>query len=339
MSDHDDDRWVIDRLRAALDEAAAGAGEEERDMMPFKSETGVPRRWLAIAAATVLIVGAAVFALSRRSGDEPTEPAAPATTEPAAPVAPTTIAPAATSTTVVDQPPPWFGLQAPGFTAGDVTSSAGDGSTQVLTQVWQIAQDPTPVYLTFEQPVSGVVSTPPSVSWTDVSVPEGTARLGVPTRDGVAQDHGFMVVWSRADGTTWVFRSQGLTTERLVTYAQSATQGSGLPVVLTEPGATVLGVGVTGGPEHTQTYTGDGGTVDLWVESGGCGLCRLISAANIIDTTVAGTPGYAALMDDNSIEVTWDAGSGWWGHLTISPELSRGADGIIAEVVSAPFPG
>jgi hypothetical protein len=338
MSDHDDDRWVIVRLRAALDEAAAGAGQEEREMMPFKSGTGAPRRWLAIAAATVLIVGAAAFALSRRSSDEPTEPAAPATTAPTAPVAPTTAVPAATSTTVVDQPPPWFTLQAPGFTAGDVVSSLG-GSTQDLTQVWQIAQDPSPGYVTFEQPSGGVVATPPSASTTDVTVPEGTAKLIVPKRDGVEQDHGFMVVWSRADGTTWVFRSQGLTTDRLVAYAQSATPGSGLPVVLTEPGATVLGVGVTGGPEHTQTYTGDGGTVDLRVESGGCGLCRLISAANIIDTPVAGTPGYAALMDDNSIEVTWDAGSGWWGHLTISPEISRGADGIIAEIVSAPFPG
>jgi hypothetical protein len=288
-----------------------------------------------------------VFALSRRSGDEPTEPAAPATTvptapvttEPGAPVAPTTIPPAATSTTVVDQPPPWFSVQAPGFTAGDVTSSAGDGSTQELTQVWQIAQDPAPGYLTFEEALSGVVAVPPTNTSTAVPVPEGTAQLIVPTRDGVEQDHGFMVVWSRADGTVWVFRSQGVTSDRLVAYVQSATQGSGVPVVLTEPGATVLGVGVTGGSEHTQTYSGDGGTVDLWVESGGCGLCRLIGAANIIDTTVAGTPGYAALMDDNSIEVTWDAGSGWWGHLSISPELSRGADGIIAEVVSAPFPG
>ena len=73
----------------------------------------------------------------------------------------------------------------------------------------------------------------------------------------------------------------------------------------------------------------------LTVVPDGRAVAELMGAANVVETTVAGSPGYAALMDSGAIEVAWDAGEGWWGGLSISAAHARAADGIIAAVVPA----
>ncbi|MBI5090103.1 MAG: hypothetical protein HZB15_14910, partial [Actinobacteria bacterium] len=340
MSMHHDDE-IIRRLRSALDEVAAGARQEERAMMPFTSPSGRPRRWLAIAAASLLLVGGAVFALSRRDDEEPAAPAdtsvpaAPATTSVETTAPPTSVS----VTTVPATTTPWFSLGAPGFTAGSIQQNASAPSGGQLVESWAVEQGESDgfVSVAIEQGltpgVEGDYTSEP------VAVPEGTAYFLRPNGPDGPLDWGYELRWFHDDGSAWLFQSSGLTRERLIELATKAVPGSGLPMVIDDAALTVLSSGVIRGDRVAQEYTGDGGTVTVWVEQEGAGIRELISAANIIPTTVAGTPGYAALMNDNSINVTWDTGTGWWGHLTISPELSRGADGLIAEVAAADFPG
>jgi hypothetical protein len=361
MNMRHDDEQIIKRLRSALDEVATAARQEERAMMPFKSPSGVPRRWIAIAAASLLLIGGAVFALARRDGDEPAAPAdtvaptspgtvvtTPAstapdagpgtsianTTEPATTVAPSTTAPAAAM--------PWFELDAPGFTAGSIEHVDGDPANPYLVQSWAVTQEDGPGFLSVSMRQGLEPGIEGDYTSEDVTVPEGVAYFLRPNGpDGTGPlDWGYELRWFHDDGSAWLFQSSGLSRERLVELATEAVPGSGLPMVIDDPDLAVLSSGVVTGGLVAQQYTDDGqGHLMLWVEQEGRGIIDLISAANIIPTTVDGTPGYAALMGDNQVFVTWDAGNGWWGHLTIGRALSRAADGLIAEVVAADFPG
>ncbi|MGE0140124.1 MAG: hypothetical protein AB7R77_20110, partial [Ilumatobacteraceae bacterium] len=268
-----------------------------------------------------------------------TAPDAGPATSVAEPTAPdTTVAPSTTAPTAAM---PWFELDAPGFTPGSIEQVDADPAAGELGQSWAVSQEDGPAFLT----VTIVQGVEPGIEGDytseDVTVPEGVAYFLRPNGpDGTGPlDWGYELRWFHDDGTAWIFQSSGLTRERLIDLATKAVPGSGLPMVIDDPDLAVLSSGVVTGAVVKQQYTGDGGRVWIWVEREGSAVRDLISGANVIPTTVAGVPGYAALLGNNFVVATWDAGGGWWGHLSISPELSRGADGIIAEVVAADFPG
>lgn len=337
MNDEPNDDRVIARMRSALDEVAAGVDDDD-GLIPLHPRREVPRRWLGIAAATVLLAGGAGFAISRRSADDPAaEPIPTSTVATADPASSISESPAGTSTTIFDEPsPPWFALDMSGFVAGDVARQVASTDPQVLFQAaYMVTHGDVRGFLTVISDAQLTAGIEGDYTSEELDVPEGTAYFLRPNVDGLPSGHGFELRWFHADGTAWLFRSQGLDRETLVSTALAAQAGSGLPIVIADPAVVPLSGGA---PSDVilQDYQNDTGLVRVWVDRGGAALQDLIGAANIIDVTVAGVPGYAALMDDNRVEVTWDTGQdGWWGHLGIAPELSRGADGIIAAVMPA----
>jgi hypothetical protein len=330
---------VIARLRSALDEVAAGTDQSDVDIVPLHSRPPTPRRWLGIAAATVLLAGGATIALTQRSpdGGPVTRPelttSLPTTTAPSEATSPA----ASTSTTILDEPAqPWFALEMPGFVAGEVFHEDGiEPTSDQLNQSWMVGSGEDRGFLTVKIESGLTPGVEGDYTVETLEVPEGIAYFLRPNGDDAPLDYGNEVRWFHDDGTAWLFQSQGLDRDTVVGLALSAVPGSGVPLVIDDPSLTMLSIGTTVGEQNTQDYTNETGLVRLWVERRGTALGNLISAANIIDVTVAGTPGYAALLSNNQIDVTWPADNGWWGHLSIAPALSRGADGIIAAVVPA----
>jgi hypothetical protein len=146
------------------------------------------------------------------------------------------------------------------------------------------------------------------------------------------------VQWDRADGSVWVFQSQGLysavSSNNWIDLVFAAVPGSGLPIVLPDERATVLAVGGPSTSVVTQAFTSvGGGTVDLTVSDGGASLFALTAAADVREVTVDGADGWLGTSADGHVEVVWDAGGGWWGLLGISPELADQADDIVASIV------
>lgn len=338
LDDELDGDRVIARVRSALDEVAAGVDDDE-GLIPLRPRRDVPRRWLGIAAATAVLAGGAALAISRRSADDPAAEPTPTSTvvtaEPSTSVATEPVV--TTSTTVAPQPTtPWFALDMPGFVGGDVVQQVAPTDSSVLFQAaYTVTRADVRGFLTVVYDAELTAGIEGDYTSEELDVPDGTAYFLRPNLDGAPRDHGFEIRWFHSDGSAWLFRSQGLDRDTFVSTVLAAQAGSGLPIVIADPAVVALSMGA---PSDVvlQDYQNETGLVRVWVDRSGAALQDLIGAANIIDVTVAGMPGHAALMDDNRIEVTWDTGQdGWWGHLSIAPELSRGADGIIAAVVPA----
>lgn len=339
MNDELTDDRVVARMRSALNEVAAGV-EDDDGLIPLHPRREVPRRWLGIAAATVLLAGGAGFAISQRSpadsSAEPTPTSTVASTDPSA-TAGTELA-ATTSTSIFDQSsPPWFALTMADFVAGDVQQVAAVDSSVLFQAAYTVTHGEERGFLTVMYDASLTAGIEGDYTSEELDVPEGTAYFLRPNVGGLPSDHGFELRWFHADGTAWLFRGQGLDRDTLVSTALAAQAGSGLPIVMADPAVATLSMGAPSDVIQ-QDYQNDSGLVRVWVDRGGAAMQDLIGAAEIIDVTVAGMPGYAATMNDNRVEVTWDTGeNGWWGHLSIVPELSRGtgADEIIASVLPA----
>lgn len=117
------DEQVVDRLRMALDEVATAPVPETTNVVTLRREERHAGRWLAVAAATVL-VAAGVTALAVRNGNDQ----APATT-PAPTTTPTPVTTEAPTTTAV--PPEGvtmpIAIDSPDFVAGEVTPVSQSG--------------------------------------------------------------------------------------------------------------------------------------------------------------------------------------------------------------------
>lgn len=377
-----DDATVIARLRSALDEVArtpaAGTGGADghdddggfgpppyrlRATSPFA--TGDRRRWLAAAAAIVVLVGATVWALTGRHPSDQQDPAAtvPPTvldttsgTEgvpgPTSTIDPNDVAstvPAsqpigaeptsALPTTTIEPVPAWFSITDPSLTAGPVTTTPASTDRSVV-QSWTVTTaSGGRGFLTV-----GVFASPFTLDGdfdtTPIDVAEGTAQLFVPLgTDGTSMTYGYQATWTRSDGSEWFFRSQGLTTDELAALVRQAVPGSGLPIVIPDPSTAVISTGVRTGAFVEQEYTGEGlngeGTVLLRRVDDGTALDNIVGAANVVDVTIAGTAGWAALLDNGSIEAVWPTENGSWATVTVSAELARAADGIFASVQPA----
>lgn len=345
MNDAFTDDTVITRLRSALDEAADGIDLGDADLIPLRASAPSPRRWIGIAAATVLLACGAVWALSTRATDDPAAspdvtigtPTMPATT--VEPLSPSTIAPA-------PHDGPWFALEMPGFEPG---ADAAHGATANLGephlfQAWEVRNGDVLGLLTVEIVPDGNVpslSSPSFIGEPILPLPEGSGTLLRPVAtSGAEHDYGYEFVWHRADGSTWWFRSAGLNWALTVKSVIGAVPGSGVPIVIPDLPVSLLTVGSLTGESISQAYGAAGDGVDdvavvVTVVPDAATILELMGAANVVEVTVAGSAGYAALMDGGGTSVAWDAGDGYWGGLSISAAHARGADGIIAAVVPA----
>ena len=326
---------VIARMRSALDELTAGVSAEPLETV--RPAVATPRRratWLGVAAATLLLAGGAVWALSTRS-DDPV--ASPRETTPVTTVgeATTTIAPETTAPTGVETPE--FTITSARLTPGPVSEpSKGPGSQDgPFFLSWRIEGGGSEGFLFAT--VYDELDLPNAQSVDQLDPPVGDAQLVWPT---VADDEVAVpwIRWVRPEGGVWTFFTLGLysgvASNNWIDLVFEAVPGSGLPIVIPDERATFLSFGMPSTTVITQAFTSiDAGTVDLTVTDGGAALFTLIGATDVRAITVAGTGGWRGTYADGHVEVVWDAGGGWWGLLGISPELADQADDIVASVV------
>jgi hypothetical protein len=339
-------RAVIERMRSALDEVAAGT-DTGLDVDPATADltlaaTGPitpqlrPSRdravtVLGVAAACTALIGGATWALSQRS-PSPVDEGAPA---------PEITLEEPPMTTILGADEPWFALASANLVPGAISRperfvSADDP----LFQSWRVVGDGLDGFLfatiaadrPIDAPEVGDASTVEELA----DVPEGRAWLVFPPTDADAFAAPSLW-WSRADGSLWVFDEQGLysavSSNIWVDLVLGAVQGSGVPIVLPSANATVFSVGITSTVVITQQYTGTSvGTVDLTVTDGAAAPSALAQAVTVEPVTVAGREGWKGTYGDGHLEVVWNVGGGWWGLLGISTELAGQADGIIAAV-------
>jgi hypothetical protein len=345
---------VIDRLRSALDEVAAGADLHEDGLIPLRTATSTaPRRWLGAVAAIMLVAAGATVALVVRSADEPvgsddvpTQSAAPTATEAAAvtEVPSTGAVDTVLSTEVsvsVASGVPWFSVSIGGLTSGDLVHRQLDDRVEQLTQSWVAGNGETRMLLraTIAQGLQPGVEGDYTVE--DLNVDDGTAYFLQPNDNGAPMDFGFELRWFHADGTAWLFRSQGMSRDELVTAALGAVPGSGVPIVLADPAFSSVAIGIDQPESYTQALADPNGQtqVQLSVMRDGEPFDNLVSAANVVDVTVAGAQAYSGQLANGSIVTVWDAGGGWWGQLYIGASLARAADGIIESVQAVAMTG
>jgi hypothetical protein len=167
---------------------------------------------------------------------------------------------------------------------------------------------------------------------------DGRAWLLTPNQpDGSPGTFGYEVHWQRANGDLWLFRSSGLSADRLVDLALQASPGVGAPLAIPDPSLEVVDVAAEGGGVvRQQEYSLDGGFVSLTVRNDGGAFDLLVLGPAIEPVTVAGAPGYSATLTNGQVEVVWDAGGGWWATASISPAIAARADEIIGSIVPTP---
>ena len=203
------DDAVIARLRSALDEVAATGGpitadtpnESDASVVPLRTASPgrrPARTWIGVAAATVVLMGGAGWALSQR-----TSPAATgtATTLPADP----------TATPVPDTgDAPWYTVGLADAVPGDISNSTYGSDVGGFTQSWIISGangDPSSLGLLIID-VRYLELGPPDDNYTEIDAPQGTAWLltdpGSPTSGSPS------LVWQRTDGTAWSVTQAGL---------------------------------------------------------------------------------------------------------------------------------
>jgi hypothetical protein len=330
------DEQVIGRVRAALDEAH----DTEPAVALVARSTGPDRRevlrWVGIAAAGAVVLGAVGWAVTRPGNDEPvaTLPEPPATT----------VLPATTTTEPVAAAP-WFVLASPDLVPGEETTEQWGGSD--LHQAWEWADgdeyglvtativtaptSPTPEgdYLTEEVP-----NPPDGRLW--ILTPN---RSDTPNADSTALDWGFEAFWARSTGEVWLFRSVGLSKDALVRAVASATPGSGVPIVIADPSARLLGLAGPQGSGRSQSYTSTADGTEVVVRTGEAVLLGSLSGPDLELVTVAGRPGWQTsnpFDGSGRVVVMWEVGNGTFGQLLVPAALADRVPGLIAAIAEVP---
>lgn len=338
------DDVVIARLRSALDEVAASAspeGARDRDapvvhLGAARSDRRPTRVWLAVAAASVVLVGAGAWVLGQRTSP-PT--AGGPTTEPGTD---TTASGPATGGA------PVYEIRLADAVRGDSSADAtDDGGGAGFTQTWWIDGSDTarprgPGFLIVHVSDEQLDLPPdPAASSEVAGAPEGRAWfLGDVTSTGA--DDTLQLVWQRADGTVWQATQVGLVAgsspESAAAFADEVfgLQTTTFNDLLTNPApdAEWLGVGAAGTSLTSTDEYGVGGeaTVTLTISNHPTIPALIGLLALTPDRSVAGHRAWSGLMPDGSTEVAWQDEGGWWGVLTIDASLLSRVDEIIAAV-------
>lgn len=306
---HDDrsaDQAVIARLRSALDEVAASAGADggSSPLAPSQRPGIGAGRWLAIAAAAILVVGAATaLVINRRNAPETAStPSEVPTTQPA----PTT---AATEPTLIRTVTPWYTLIAQDLAQGEIQEEAGDPTSGALTMAWARTTGPTDGLLVLTELHDG---------------------------EGVTGDATLQTI----DGGQLAFGSYGVERTERESLAAHVMPGSGLPYVLPVDGWQVLAMGrqtffgePAAGQRTWQEFSNDTGVITLSVGDYTGQFSRLLTGT-VEATTVAGQTGWI-VTDDTGTFVLWPAGDSGsqWATLEIPAAFGDRIDGLIAGVV------
>lgn len=295
-----DDSVVIARLRSALDELTAGA---DVDSVPSPAPAGgrlTTGRWLAIAAATILVVGAATAVVVNRNHAPETasSPTEVATTAPA----PTTTA---TEPTLIRIVTPWYTLVSPDLVPGEI-ATVPNQLTDETSVAWALGGNPVDgLFILRSGPGS------PDMAPADTSLA------------------GYQMIGDQAVAVS----SYGIDAQQQADLMAQVQPGSGLPWVLPVDGWTYLGMGTgNDGPTQQQTYSSGSGTVTIEIGPLANQFLTLATVGDIQEVVVTGRNGWKA-TNDNGIYVLWPAGdSGQWASLTISESLADRVDGLIAAV-------
>lgn len=292
---------VIARLRSALDELTASAGD---DGVPLRTPaTMAPARWMAVAAAAVLVVGG-VAAVAVNSGNQGEPVATPPTT-----AAPITL-PATTEPTLIRVETPFFTIVSPDLVPGERTFEQCCRADPQLVMAWFSGAS----YLTLtEFPVGPVVDVFPG---SDSTVRE-------------------------METATVLFRSVGLSAAERDALATQVVAGSGLPYVLPVAGWGLAAMGATEGegrllqqytPAVTDPVSSYLPTVTLSVGEYRGELDWLARWPDPQPVVVAGYEGWKVTEADGTVRVFWSAGEGNWATLHIDSTLADRADGLIAAI-------
>lgn len=297
IRDHD----VIARLRSALDELTASAGDDSGSVRPTGTMT--PARWLAAAAAAVLVVGAVTAVVVNR-GNQGESAATPTTG------APITLPPT-TEPTLIRVETPFFTLASPDLVPGERTFEACCAADRLLTMVWSSGEI-SPSYLTLTEYPAGPLA--------DVFPDEGST-----VREVAA--------------SILMIRSFGLTDAERDELSVQLVAGSGLPYVLPVDGWSVAAMGFTSGedrlvqvytPLNTDPLSSYLPTVTLSVGEYRGEFDSLALSSDATQVVVAGYGGWKFTEADGTAVVFWDVGNGNWATLRIDAQLADRTDGLIA---------
>ena len=297
---------VIARLRSALDEVTA-----ESDGL-VAIEVPRPRvsagRWMAVAAAVVLIAGA-VTAIAIKRGHAPEVSTAPTELPTTSPD--TTLV--ATEPVLIRTETPWFRLIAADLVPGERTHEQCCRASlpgRQLVMAWSAPNVPAYLMVTeFPDPGPSIV-------------------VGATHRKGT-------------DGTL-LFQSYGLTDQERETLADQVVPGSGLPYILTADGWRVEAVGQTAGDSRlVQMYTPLNNdplssylpTITMSVGEYRGELASLAAWPDPQPITVAGYEGWKVTEGDGIVSAFWYVDNGNWATLRIDAMLADRADALIAGVV------
>ena len=295
---------VIARLRAALDEIAAAPATSTPTMHRRSARSRAPGPWLAAAAATLVLVVGAVWALGTRDpGTERAPASAPETSTP-----PSSTAAAASgaswfsiaSTDLVAEPVSDV-LPGSGFGAAWISNERGDAPRLLLLRV-----------------VGAEFRAAPSTT--------------------VAGLHDVMER-PQPDGSTWKFSAIGFDPATAQRLASQVVAGSGMPFVLPDPAVRLLAFATPSDqPGHSQRYVGGTTTVILQVHpySGQFELFNDGTSTRYV--AVAGVQGYATRRADGSTLVVWPAANGRWATMHIQGADAIRVDELIATVGPAEAP-
>jgi hypothetical protein len=354
------DDVVVARLRTALDEVAAtgvavtidAAAGDSFDGVVVPLRTASPgrrpaRTWIGVAAATIVLMGGAGWALSQR-------------TSPAATGADTTLdsTPSVTDLTAVPVPDtgdaPWYTVGFADAVPGGISTASSDDPSGGFTQSWVIdgtAGDTSSLGLLIIDVSYTDVGLPPDQNrYTEFVAPQGKAWLltnpGSPTI-GIPQ-----LVWQRDDGTVWFVTQAGLigsgdvAGSAFAEYVFQVQRGS-FNDLLYNP--DVRAEWVDASPtnqrtDFTQSYTVGGVDTAIVLGVGNTSpLNALATATGIADTSVAGNRAWRGTQADGETTVVWAVDGStipatsatpqqWWGILRFSPVLGDRVDEVLASV-------
>jgi len=297
---------VVARLRSALDEVTASAPASATNAArPVVSVGRAPNaaRWLAAAAAAVLVVGAATAVIVNRSHRSP---ASSSPTDVPVTQSPTTVPyPAGTEF--------WYTLASQDLVPGDIVETpccaSGVGGSPSLSMAWMRDTGLSDGLLTMTE----VTDTPGSVS---VVVGQGMSVRDI-------------------DGGRLVFTSYGITDAERDSLAGQVVAGSGLPYILPAEGWQYVAMGHEGsGAQLMQEYTNDQGSVAITVGDYRTQLADLAGeGSEITPVIVAGNGGWFASDRDGTTLVVWQVhDTDQWATLRIPPAFADRVDGLIAAV-------
>jgi len=357
------DDAVIARLRSALDEVATTGGPitadapDESDASVVPLRTASPgrrpaRTWIGIAAATVVLMGGAGWALSQRTspaatGTATTLDSTPSVTDPAVNPVPDT------------GDAPWYTVGLADAVPGGISTASSDDPSGGFTQSWVINGpngDTTALGLLIIDVRYDEFGLPPDSNYTEIAAPQGTAWLltdpGSPTSGSPS------LVWQRTDGTAWFVTQAGLIGSAdadgsaFAEYVFQVQRGT-FNDLLYNPDERAEWVGTSPTnqrTDYTQSYAVGGVDTAIVLGVGNTSpLNALATATGIADTSVAGNRAWRGTQADGETTVVWVIDGStipatsatpqqWWGILRISPVLGDRVDEVLASVTMATPP-